>query len=155
MWPIKWKEILYRITIWNQKMSQYNSLESVLQIGLIFFYFDDYSKSARGMILFLLVTCSYIPIPLKNAEKPTVIWLSTENFFKSTVCYSATWSGTNVAFYVKAEISESQSNWSGHRAACLSARLPRASSFLSSSNLSSAVFATFNRVPSIICQQWT
>ena len=85
MWPIKWKEILYRITIWNQKMSQYNSLESALQIGLIFFYFEDYSKSARGMILFLLVTCSYIPILLKNAEKPTVIWLSTENFFKSTV----------------------------------------------------------------------
>ena len=54
-------------------MSQYNSLESALQIGLIFFYFEDYSKSARGMILFLLVTCSYIPILLKNAEKPTVI----------------------------------------------------------------------------------
>jgi len=66
-------------------MSQYNSLESALQIGLIFFYFEDYSKSARGMILFLLVTCSYIPILLKNAEKPTVIRPSTENSFKSTV----------------------------------------------------------------------
>ena len=64
-------------------MSQYNSLESELQIGLIFFYFEDYSKSARGMILFLLVTCSYIPILLKNAEKPTVIWLSTEIFLKA------------------------------------------------------------------------
>ena len=73
MRPIKRKEILYRITIWNQKMSQYNSLESALQIGLIFFYFEDYSKNARGMILFLLVTRSYIPILLKNAEKPTVI----------------------------------------------------------------------------------
>ena len=28
--PIKWKEILHRITIWNQKMSQYNSQESAL-----------------------------------------------------------------------------------------------------------------------------
>ena len=55
------------------KMSKYSSLESALKIGLIFFYFEDYSKSARGMILFLLVTCSYIPILLKNAEKPTVI----------------------------------------------------------------------------------
>ena len=85
MWPIKWKEILYRITIWNRKMSQYNSLVSAFKIDLIFFYFEDYSKSARGMILFLLVTYSYIPILLKKAEKPTVIWLSAENFFKSTV----------------------------------------------------------------------
>ena len=30
VWPIKWKEILHRITIWNQKMSQYNSQESAL-----------------------------------------------------------------------------------------------------------------------------
>ena len=37
------------------------------------------------MILFLLVTCSYTPILLKNAEKPTVIWLFTQNCFKSTV----------------------------------------------------------------------
>ena len=66
-------------------MSQYNSLESAYQIGLIFFYFEDYSKSARGMILFLLVTCSCIPILLKNAEKPTIIRLSTENYSKSTV----------------------------------------------------------------------
>ena len=54
-------------------MSQYNSLESALQIDLIFLYFKDYSKSAQGMIIFLLVTCSYILILLKNAEKPTVI----------------------------------------------------------------------------------
>ena len=38
-----------------------------------FFHFKDFSKSARGMILFLLATCSYIPILLKNAENPTVI----------------------------------------------------------------------------------
>ena len=37
------------------------------------------------MILFLLVTCSYTPILLKCAEKPTVIWFFTQNCFKSTV----------------------------------------------------------------------
>ena len=37
------------------------------------------------MILFLLVTCSYTPILLKNAEKPAVKWLFTQNCFKSTV----------------------------------------------------------------------
>ena len=37
------------------------------------------------MILILLATYSYTPILLKNAEKPTIIWLSTENLFKSTV----------------------------------------------------------------------
>ena len=55
------------------KMSKYSSLESALKIGLIFFYFEDYSKSARGVVFFLLVTCSHTPTLLKNAEKPTVI----------------------------------------------------------------------------------
>ena len=87
MWPIKWKEILYRITIQNWKMSQYNSLESALKMDLILFYFEDSSKSTRGIILFLLVTCSYIPMLLKSAEKPAVIWLFTQNCFKSTVSY--------------------------------------------------------------------
>ena len=36
------------------------------------YYFEDYSKSAQGKILFLLVTCSNIPRLLKNAEKRTV-----------------------------------------------------------------------------------
>ena len=35
VWPIKWKEILLRITIWNQKMSQYISQESVLPPPLL------------------------------------------------------------------------------------------------------------------------
>ena len=47
-------------------MSQYNSLESALQIGLIFFYFEDYSKSAREMILFLLQG-----IPRQKGQKKT------------------------------------------------------------------------------------
>ena len=78
MRPIKWKGILHRITIWNQKMSQYNSIESAMKMGLIFSYFEDYSKSARGMILFLLVTCYTTPLLYKNAEKPTVMWFFTQ-----------------------------------------------------------------------------
>ena len=74
-----------RVACTRLKMSQYNSLESASQIGSIFFCFEDYSKSARGMILLLLVTYSYTPILLKNAEKPTVIWLFAQNCFKSTV----------------------------------------------------------------------
>ena len=66
-------------------MSQYNSQEFALKMGPIFFYFEYFSKISREMILFLLVTCSYTPIPHKNAEKPTVIWFFTQNFFKSTV----------------------------------------------------------------------
>ena len=38
------------------------------------------------MILFLLVICYYTPILHKTAEKPTVIWLFTQNSFKNTVC---------------------------------------------------------------------
>ena len=92
VWPIKWKGIFHRITIWNQKMTQYNSKEPALKIkGQIYFYFEDCSKSAWGMILFLLVTCSYTPILLKNAEKPTVIWLFTQNSFKSTVYFKSFW----------------------------------------------------------------
>ena len=71
--PIKWKGVLQRLTIWNQILSQHPSVESALKIGLIFFYFEDYSKSAWGMILFLLVTRSYTPILHEKAEKPTVI----------------------------------------------------------------------------------
>ena len=56
-----------------------------MKLGLFFSDFEGYSKSAQGMILFLLVTCSYTPILLKNAEKPTVIWLFTQNCLKSTV----------------------------------------------------------------------
>ena len=37
--PIKWKGILHRLTIWSQKIGQYNSVESSLKMGLIFFPF--------------------------------------------------------------------------------------------------------------------
>ena len=85
VWPIKWKEILQGLIIRNQNMSQYNSVESALNMALIFFYFQDFSKSARGIILFLLHMCHHTPILHKTAEKPTVMWLFTQNCFKNTV----------------------------------------------------------------------
>jgi len=42
VWPIEWKGILHRLTIWGQKIGQYNSVESSLKMGLIFFHFEDY-----------------------------------------------------------------------------------------------------------------
>ena len=66
-------------------MSQYKSLESVLKMELNFFHIAYFSKSARWMILFLLVVCYYTLIILKTAEKPTVIWFFIQNYFKSTV----------------------------------------------------------------------
>ena len=54
-------------------------------MNLIFFYFEDNSKSARGMILFLLVTCYCTPLLHNTAEKPTVMRLFTQNCFKSTM----------------------------------------------------------------------
>ena len=85
VWPIKWKGILHRLTIWSQKICQYNSVESSLKMGPISFYFEDYSKSARWMILFWLVPCYHTPTLHKNAEKPTVIWFFTHIFITSTV----------------------------------------------------------------------
>ena len=82
--PIKRKGILHRLIIWNRKMSQHTSVESALKMGQIFFYFEDYSKSARGMILFSLVSCYCTPLQHKTAEKPTVMWLFAQNCFKST-----------------------------------------------------------------------
>ena len=86
--PIKWKGILHRLTIWSQKIGQYNSVESSLKMGLIFFHFEDYSKSARWMISFWLVTCYHTPTLHNNAEKPTVIWFFTQILIESTVCNS-------------------------------------------------------------------
>ena len=54
-------------------------------MGLNFFHFEDYSKSARWMILFRLVTCYHTPTLHKNAEKPTVIWFFTQILIESTV----------------------------------------------------------------------
>ena len=54
-------------------------------MGPISFHFEDYSKSARWMILFWLVPCYHTPTLHKNAEKPTVIWFFTQIFIKSTV----------------------------------------------------------------------
>ena len=86
--PIKWKEILHRLTIWSQKIGQHNSVESLLKMGLIFFYFENYSKSARWMISFWLLTCYHTPTLRKNAEKPTVMWFFTQIFFwKHSVCW--------------------------------------------------------------------
>ena len=73
------------IIICNHKLSQHTSIKSALKIGLIFFYFEDYSKSAWGMILSLQVICFCTPILHKTAVKPTVIWFFTQNCFKSTV----------------------------------------------------------------------
>jgi len=83
---------LHRLTIWNQKFNQHIPEESALKLGLFFSDFEDYSKSAQGMILFLLVTYSHTPILPKNAEKPTVIRLFTQNCFKSTVL------GSNITY---------------------------------------------------------
>ena len=87
VWVTVTKEILQGLTISYQIMSQYKSLESVLKMDLNFFHIADFSKSARWMILFLPVICYYTPILLKTAEKPTVIWFSTQNYFKSTVTF--------------------------------------------------------------------
>ena len=83
--PIKWKGILHRLTLWSQKLGQYNSVASSLKMGLNFSHFEDYSKSARWMILFRLVTCYHTPTLHKNAEKPTVIWFFTQILIESTV----------------------------------------------------------------------
>ena len=84
VWPIKWKGILHRLTIWSQKIGQYNSVESSLKMGLIFFHFEDYSKSAQWMISFWLVTCYHTPTLHNNAEKPTVIWFFTQILIESS-----------------------------------------------------------------------
>ena len=85
MRPIKWKEILQGLTLWGQKITLHNWVESALKMRLIFCYFENYSKSARGMILFLLVICYCTLILYKSAEKPTVIRLFTQSCFKSRV----------------------------------------------------------------------
>ena len=85
MRPIKWKGILHRLTIWNWKFSQHTPVESALKKGMIFSDFENYSKNARGMILFLLGRSYCTLILYKSAEKPTVIWLFTQNCFKSRV----------------------------------------------------------------------
>ena len=72
--------------MWYQKNSRSNFIESALKMVLIFFYFQDYSKSARGMISFLLDLCFFTPILHKTAEKPTVMWIFTQNCFESRVC---------------------------------------------------------------------
>ena len=83
--PIKWKGILHRLTICSQKIGQYNPVESLLKMGLIFFHFEDYSKSARWMISFWLVTCYHTPTLYKTAEKVTVIRFFTQTSVGSTV----------------------------------------------------------------------
>ena len=91
--PIKWKKILQGFTIWNQKMSHYNSVEPALKIVLILSYFYDYSKSAREMILFLPDICYHTPILCKTAEKPTVMSIFTAYFFwKHSEGYERFWS---------------------------------------------------------------
>ena len=70
-------------------MESKNELIQLIRICITnrfnFFLFWSLLKKRLGNDFFLLVTWSYIPILLKKAEKPTVIWLSAENFFKSTV----------------------------------------------------------------------
>ena len=84
------KGILHRLTIWNQKFSQHIPEESVVKLGLFFSDFEEYSKSAQLMIWFLLVTCSYTPVLLKNAEKSTVMWLFTQNCLEAQCLMKAT-----------------------------------------------------------------
>ena len=83
--PIKWKRILCRLTMWSQKIGQYNSVESSLKMDLIFSHIEDYSKSARRMILFWLGTCYHTPKLYKNSEKPSDMWFFTQILFESTV----------------------------------------------------------------------
>ena len=68
-----------------KKICQYDSVESSLKMGLIFFHFEDYSKSAWWMILFWQVTCCHTPTLHKKVEKPTVMWFFTQILFESTV----------------------------------------------------------------------
>ena len=74
--PIKWKGILPRLTIWNQKFSKHTPVESELKMGLIFFYFENYSKIPPGNISYLIVLVLYTHEHSKTTEKPRVMSFS-------------------------------------------------------------------------------
>ena len=71
--PIKWKGILHRLTIWNQKLSKHTPVESALKMGLIFSDFENYSKSSPGKISLLIVLVFYTYEIGKTAQKPRVM----------------------------------------------------------------------------------
>ena len=74
--PIKWKGILHRLTIWNQKLSKHTPVESALKIGLIFSDFENYSKIPPQKISCLFVLVLYTYEHSKTTEKPTVLSFS-------------------------------------------------------------------------------
>ena len=85
VWPINEREFCI-----NNMESEKRSIQYSLEMGLIFFYFEDYSKNTRWMILFCLVTCYHTPTLHKNAEKPTVMWFFTRSFLKAQWPINAT-----------------------------------------------------------------
>ena len=74
--PIKWKGILPRLTIWNQKLSQHTPVQSALIMGLIFSDFEIYSKSAPGKISLSIVLVLHTYKMGKSAKKPRVMSFS-------------------------------------------------------------------------------
>ena len=72
--------------VWNNDMKSKNEPMRLIRICITnrfnFFQFWRLLKKRSGNDF---IFARYM---LKNAEKPTVIWLSTENFFRSTVRYS-------------------------------------------------------------------
>ena len=73
LWPIKWKEILHRITIWNKKMSHYNSQESALPQPFLKVKNRFFSKSAPGKISLSIVLVLYTHEIGKTARKSRVM----------------------------------------------------------------------------------
>ena len=74
--PIKWKGILPRLIIWNQKLGKHTLVESVLKMGLIFSDFENYSKIPPGKIFYLIVLVLYTHEHSKTTEKPKVMSFS-------------------------------------------------------------------------------
>ena len=69
--PIKWKGILPRLTIWNQKLSQHTPVESALKMGLIFLILRITQKALQERFpsrLFLYCTHMKLAKLHKNPE---------------------------------------------------------------------------------------
>ena len=92
--PIKWKEILPRLTIWNQKLSQHTPVESALKMGLIFSDLENYSKSAPGKISLSIVLVLYTYEIGKTSKKPRVMsflpWIGCQTVVPGDPFYPTT-----------------------------------------------------------------